>query len=144
MLVASGLEQDQIIQELVFSDLDETILSLIEQLSVRKCGVSLLRYLDAHSPSLHTVEDIAFSLHEISVVVQCALTALIDLGLAYELNVASTCFFGVTTDEHHRARVRELCAWQDRWLARIQRIERLIDGKHAEALASSANLKRQS
>ena len=143
MLTTPGLEHDRIIQELVLSDLDEAILSLLDQLGVRKCGVSLLRYLDAHSPSLHTVEDIAFSLHENSVDVQCALTALIDLGLACELNAAGTRFFGAPTDEHHRARMRELCDWQDRWRARIQRIERLIDGKHAEALASLANLERQ-
>jgi hypothetical protein len=143
MLTAQGFDQDRVIRELVFSDLDEKILSLLDQLCIRQCDVSLLRYLDAHSQSLHTVEDIAFSLRENCADVQCALTALVDLGYACELNVAGTCFFGATTDQNHRARMRELCAWQDRWRARIQRIEQVLDGKHAEARTSSANLERQ-
>lgn len=129
MVMAQSFDQDQVIQKLVLGDLDEKILQILNQLCVGKCGVALLRYLDVHANSLHTLEDIAYSLRESCSDVECGLNTLQELGLACELRIAGISFFGATPDQNGRVRIRELRAWQERWRVRIKRIERLVDGK---------------
>ncbi len=121
-------DDDKVTQELVLGELDAHIQELFSQICVRKCGVALVRFLEAHANSLHTTQDIAFYLRADDTDVACGLSALAELGLAHAQNIGGLAFFGATTDPAVRQLIRDLCLWQDRWQGRIARIEQLVFG----------------
>lgn len=128
MLELDSFDNDKGAQEIVLSDLDETIRDMFARVCMGKCGIALLRFLDANASSLHTAHDIAFHMRAPDAEVECELAALVELGLARVQTAAGLAFFGATTDPARRRLMRDLCLWQNRWQGRIARIEQLVFG----------------
>lgn len=125
MIELFSFDDDKGAQELVFSELDEKTHEMFARVCVRKCGASLLRYLDNYNNS---IRDIAYHIREETTEVECGLRTLTELELVRVLRVADLEFFGTTTDPVRRQLIRDLCIWQDRWHGRIERIEQLVFG----------------
>lgn len=89
----------------------------------------IVHYLVDNEHTLATVEEIAFHLNEPATQVESDVYALEKLGLVRQVDVADLTLFGATMDSGRRQLMRGLCAWQERWHARLARIERAIGGK---------------
>ncbi len=128
MLEPEIFDNDKGAQEIVLSELDDANQELFAQVCGHKCGIALLRFLDAHPNSWLTLHDIAYRMKTATEDIECGLAALKDLGLVHIQRIADLEFFRATTDPARRQMIRDLCWWQDRWLGRIERIEQLVLG----------------
>lgn len=126
------LDDESHLQKIVLNELDARARGLFAQVSTLTCGCRLLRFLEANANKLMTVDDIAYHLIEPYTTVARALYALVDLGLAREVEAAGLFLYSVTADPVQRQLVCDLCAWQDRWHARLVGIERVINGMAAQ------------
>ena len=123
-------DHEQMAQDLVMSELDEKSKSLLALIYERKCGIELMRFLNARANSLHTIDDIAFYVGKTGTEVEAGLNALVELGFARRLDVMGLVFFGAPSDPAHRRLLSSLCAWQDRWstfIARLARIDQFLE-----------------
>ncbi len=123
------LDDESHTQELVLDELGTRARELFAQIRAFDCGCMLLRFLEAHAHRLMTIDDIAYHLVEPDAVVEKSLYGMIDLGLTRRVNLAGLTLFGFTKDKEKEQLVRGLCAWQDRWQARLVRLERVVGGK---------------
>lgn len=124
-----SVDDESRIERILFDELGTKPRELFDRVRGIDCGCALLRFLDANANSLITVDDIAYHLVETSVMVERGIYALLDLGLVRCVDVEGLVFFGITADSEQRQNVRELCDWQDRWHARLLKIERMVSGK---------------
>ncbi len=122
------LNDEQLIQESIIKEMPERTRELFEQVAELDGGVPLLRLLDSNPNTLKSLDDLAYNLHQPESTVANTLHALVNLGLVRWVNVAGLGFFGLTTDWNGRETVRQICAWQDRWHARLARLGRMVDG----------------
>lgn len=127
-----SLDAESPVEKILFDELGTQPRELFYRVRGIDCGCALLRYLNANSYTLNTIDDIAYHLIETSAAVEHGLCALIDLGLAHCIYAGGLVFFGITADPEQRQNICELCDWQDRCHARLLKIDRLVNGKEAE------------
>ncbi len=120
------LNDEQI--DLVFEEMPKRVRQLFDRVSTCEGGLPLLRTLEANPNTFKTPEDLAYSVQLPEAEVESSLYALVNLGLVQWMNVAGLVFFGLTPKPEQRQLVHDLCAWQDRWRARLAHIEHVIDG----------------
>ncbi len=123
------LDDETHIRQVVLDELGAGTKDLFAQVSSLECGCSLLRFLDQHANTLMTVDDIAYHLVEPRGKVACSLDKMIEMGLVRRVEAAGLALYGVTERSDRRRMMRGLCQWQDRWLARLAEIKRVIDGE---------------
>jgi len=123
------LDDEQLIQDAMFEGVAEHVQELFDQVGALDAGFALLRFLDANANSFKMADDIAYHLKQPQATVEPSLCALVDLGLACRVDAAGMTFFGLTADLGRRQLLRELCAWQDHWYARLARVEDVLVGK---------------
>ncbi len=129
------LDDESLTRDALLAELENTVRTTFLHVCSLDCGCALLRFLVARANTQFTVEDIAYHLHESCGVVECNLLSLVDLRLARQVHVVGLTLFGLTTDPEMKRLVHELCGWQDRWHARLLKVERAIYVKtgHLEA-----------
>ena len=123
------LDDESVLRGVLLTELGEHTRALFEQIRIFDCGMPIVRFLVENEHTLATVEEIAYHLNEPPAQVESYVHALENLGLARQVDVADLALFGVTMDSGCRQLMRDLCAWQERWHARLARIERAIGGK---------------
>jgi hypothetical protein len=128
------LDDESLAQDILLEELERNVKALFAQVCALDCGCALLRFLDANPRTLLALDDIAYHVQASPARVESGLQGMIDLGLARRVDILGFAFWGATTDPGRQALVRELCLWQDRWHARLERLERLVDGKVAPHL----------
>lgn len=114
----------------LFTDLrpsQRVIFSRVHQLP---SGCKILRFLDQNPRSRLCADDVAFQTCEPEPIVEETLQGLSDLGLVQKSEIGGLVFFGLVLDQIER--VHELYSWQERWHARITRIEHLLSGSSPE------------
>ncbi len=129
------LDDEQLIHDQMFEELPRQVRNLVDEVNACEGGLTLLRLLDLNSKTLKTLDDIAKDLGQPQPTVEKSLYALLDAGLVRWVNLAGLVFFGITDDPERRELVRVLWDWQDRWHARLARIERVIDGKRRSRIS---------
>ncbi len=122
------LDDETQIRQVVFGELGTSMKDLFAQVSSLEGGCSLLRFLDQHANTVMTIDDISYHLVEPHAKVARSLGKMIDLGLVKRVEAAGLELYGVTEQPEKRRLMHNLCLWQDRWLARLEEIERLING----------------
>ncbi len=130
------LDDETHIRQLVLEELGAGTKDLFAQVSLFECGCSLLRFLDQHANTLMTIDDIAYHLVEPYEEVACSLEKMIEMGLVRRVEAAGLVLYGVSQEMDERRLIHDLCQWQDRWLARLAEIERVINGKSMSLDAS--------
>jgi hypothetical protein len=123
------LDDEQFIQDAMFEGVAKHVQELFDQVGALDVGFALLHFLDANANSFKTADDIAYHLKHPQATVEPSLRALVELGLASQVDAAGMAFFGLTADLERRQLLHELCAWQDHWYARLARVERVLRGK---------------
>jgi len=129
MATLEWLDDESLTPEILLAELEQNVRALFNQVCAFDGGGALLRFLDAHANTLMTIDDIAYHLTEANATVESGMRAMAQLGLARKIEVQGFRFYGITTDPAQRQLVRELCAGQDRWHARLERIERSVGEK---------------
>jgi hypothetical protein len=124
------LDDETHIRQVVLEELSASRKALFAQVSSLECGCSLLRFLDQHANTLMTIDDIAYHLVEPYDKVACSLAQMIDMGLVRRVEAAGLVLYSVTEEPEKRRVIHGLCQWQDRWLARLAEIERVINGEN--------------
>ncbi len=122
------LNDERLDREDVFEEMPEPIRHLFDQVSACDGGMPLLRTLEANPNTFKTAEDLAYSVQQPQAAVEGSLYALVNLGLVQWMNVAGLVFFGLTPNPDQRQAAHDLCAWQDRWHARLAHIEQVVNG----------------
>ena len=120
------LDDEQLTQAAMFEGVEMQVRELFDQVLALEIGFALLRFLDAHANSFKMVDDIAYHLKQSQETVEASLCALVGLGLVSRVDAAGMAFFGLTANPERRNLLRELCAWQDHWHARIARVEHVL------------------
>jgi hypothetical protein len=123
------LDDETHIRQVVLTELGAGTKDLFAQVSSLECGCSLLRFLDQHANTLMTIDDIAYHLVEPYGEVACSLEKMIGMGLVRRVEAAGLVLYGITEEPDRSRLIHELCQWQDRWLARLAEIERVINGE---------------
>ncbi len=129
------LPEDMSFQTVFLEGLNGRLRDAFERICALDCGWPLLLFLDENPNVLMTDDDFAYLVDEQASVVQGNLYAMVDLGLARQLQVAGITLFGMTRDPEARQVIRELCAWQNQWRARLAQIDRLINGRRNRVFA---------
>jgi hypothetical protein len=140
------LDPDLLNGELAFgnillSDLNEQARALFEQVCDLDLGLLLLHFLQTHSQTFMTADDIAFLLGEAPEQVERDLTALVRLGVVEKADFSEVTLFRLTSQPPKRRIVSELAAWQDRWNIRLAKLNRLLLGLPAENLHPAQRLR---
>jgi|SRR5581483_9777685 hypothetical protein len=136
MATLEWLDDESLAQHMLLEEMQRNVKALFAQVCALDCGCALLRFLDANPRTLLALDDIAYHVHASPALVESGLQGMVDLSLARRVDILGVAFFGATTDPGRQALVRELCLWQDRWHSRLERLERLVDGKIAPHLAA--------
>ncbi len=123
------LSDESQLQEMVCEELDAHVRDLFAQVRQLDGGSALLRFLRSHVNTLRTADDIAYHLRQPAPVIERTLRGMLKLGLVRRIDASGVTWFGITLDPDRRRLVRDLCAWQDRWQARLEQIEHVICGK---------------
>ncbi len=123
------LDDETHIRQVVLEELGAGTKDLFAQVSLFECGCPLLRFLDQNANTLMTIDDIAYHLVEPYGEVACSLDKMIEMGLVRRVEAAGLVLYGVGEEMDKRRLIHDLCQWQDRWLARLAEIERVINGK---------------
>lgn len=123
------LEDESLLQAMILEELEPQARELFARISGLDCGCPLLRFLDDHPHELMAIDDIAYHVIEPQEAVARSLRSMMELGLAQCVDVPGLTLFGLTKDRNKQQLVRGLCAWQDRWEARLARIGRVLNGK---------------
>ncbi len=112
----------------VTASLNERVRSLFFQVCMLDGGCALLRLLNSKRNSVMTADDIAYHLNQTQAVVERNLRKMVELGWVRRVDMADCTWFGLTTEPHRQEIVRELLAWQDRWVARLEEMKLVING----------------
>ncbi len=129
MLQFQWLDEERLMQEMILDGAPKQVWDLFDQISALDCGFPLMRFLDANANTLKTMDDIAYFLRQSRALVENTLCAMVDLHLARRVEIAGFTFFGITDDVERQQIVHDLCVFIDRWHKRLERIERVLDGK---------------
>ncbi len=121
------LEQE--IRDLPFRELDEPKQNLLARIQQLDCGCPLVKFMIDRPRELLTADDIAFHLNESPACIETTLHKLIQLGLARCQEVTGITFFGLGREARWLELVRDLCAWQQRWQARLTQLQNLLSGR---------------
>ena len=124
------------LQELVCAELDPRLNDLFARVRPLDGGFTLLRFFAANANTLRTADDVAYHVGMSASAVDKSLHALSHMGLVRRVQAAGITLYALTEDPLKRRTVRDLCAWQDRWQARIAQIDRLINGQPSPADAA--------
>lgn len=122
------LDDEQLIQDRMYSEVPKESRELLEQVKQIEGGLSLLLFLAANSNKLMSIDDIAYHLDRPMPQVGSSLSALVDIDVARWLDVAGHAFFGLTANPDRRVLVNALVAWQALWQDRMARIEQVVNG----------------
>lgn len=136
------LDDETHIRQVVLDELGAGTKDLFAKVSSLECGCSLLRFLDRHENTLMTIDDIAYHLVEPHSKVARSLDEMIDMRLVRRVEAAGFVLYGITEEPDRRRLVHGLCQWQDRWLARLAEIERVINGEIASPSVGRTNDRR--
>ena len=123
------LDDESVLRSVLLTELGEQTRSLFEQIRTFNSGMPIVHYLVDNEHTLATVEEIAFHLNEPATKVKSDIYALEKLDLVRQVDVADLALYGMTMDLGRRRLMRDLCAWQEHWHARLARIERAIGDK---------------
>ncbi len=128
MAQSQWLNDESRLQEIVYAELEAPLRELSRQIQRLDGGNALLHFLLAQAGTLRTVDDIAYHQCQPAHAVQKSLRGLIRLGLVHHVDAAGVSLYGITRDPERRRWASDLCAWQDRWQARLAQLERAIGG----------------
>lgn len=117
--------------QVLVNGMDENARALFEQASRLQGGLALLRFLNENANALLTVEDLAFQVKQPAVQVGRNIRKLVEWGWARELELPDCAWFGLTRDAGKRKVIVELFRWQNRWLAKLERLKLALDGAAA-------------
>ena len=128
------LDDMSFVQTVFLEGLSIRLRDLFDRICSLDCGWSLLLLLNENPNVLMTDDDLAFLIDDLATTVQSNLYAMIDIGLARQIDVAGITLFGMTKDPEARQIIHELCAWQNQWRTRLAQIDRLISGRRKRVL----------
>lgn len=117
------------LQDLVCAELDPRLNDLFVRVRPLEGGFTLLRFFAANVNTLRTADDIAYHVCLPVAAVDKSLRTLSQMDLVRRMQAAGITLYGLTENPQKRRLVRDLGEWQDRWLAQIQQIDRLINGQ---------------
>lgn len=123
------LDDERIVQDMLFEDAENHVRDLFCRLLALDGGFDLLLFLATKANSLMTVEDIAYFVKQPPTTIKSTLEAMVDLGLARRADVVGLAFFGLTTDSKQQQSIHDLLTWRTKWRSRADRIGSVIDGK---------------
>jgi hypothetical protein len=111
-------------------ELDDFAQALFGEIAKLEYGLELVRFLSTTSLTLRTCDDIAYRLDAPTASIERDLTALTRLGIVQAIPVDRVVFFQFSADSAFSRVIQDVCAWQDRWGARLQQITHTVFGKH--------------
>ena len=129
MLRLGWLDDEQLIQERMYSEVPKALRALLMQVRDIDGGLPLLQFLAVNSNKLMSIDDIAYHLDRPAAQVGASLSALVELQVARWLDIAGHAFFGLTADVERRRLVNALVEWQTQWQERVARIEHVLNGQ---------------
>jgi hypothetical protein len=122
------LDDEQLIQDRMYSEVPAATRELLDQVRQIDGGLPLLRFLAANSNKLMSIDDIAYHLDRPLTQVGGSLAALVKIDVARWLDFAGHAFFGLTANVDQRSLVNALVDWQAQWQERVARIEQVLEG----------------
>jgi hypothetical protein len=132
------LDDEQLIQDRMYSEVPAATRELLDQVRQIDGGLPLLRFLAANSNKLMSIDDIAYHLDRPLTQVGGSLAALVKIDVARWLDFAGHAFFGLTANVDRRKRVDSLVEWQAQWHQRVARIEQVLNGPPEERQPGNA------
>lgn len=127
-MVPRWLDDEGQMQDMILSELDERTLRLFKSVLSCEDGLRLLRFLAINEHTLLTIEDIAFNMKFPYATVETCLHSLMDMRLVKRMEVVGVVLFGLTDDIEMREEIHNLVKWQERWLTRLARIAKVVEG----------------
>lgn len=116
------------LETLLLAELAQLERRLFEQVACLPCGFPLLAFLHENPNTFSTVDSIAFRVNASHEAVEGSLHGLLRLGLVQRLDVGPT-LWSLTGDADMRQAASGLVNWQNRWRARLARVEQTILGR---------------
>ena len=118
-------------QHLMF-ELDDFARALFSEIAELEYGLELVRFLSTTASTLRTCYDIAYRLNAPPVSIESDLRVLARLGFVNAVHADNVVFFQFSCDSSLSRVIRDVCAWQDRWHARLRQISNTVFGKHTD------------
>ncbi len=128
MVERSWFEDDSVLRELLYAELDEDKRQLFDRVHHLAYACAILHLLDEHPKEHETAQEVAFRLGESGAIVNRTLLGLTRLGLVHQTHIEGGPLYSISPDPRKLQAVHELFDWQRQWHLRLQRLENLVDG----------------